>query len=222
MVLKQRKTVLIVSALLTAQMVMQEAVQAFEEVSQPEVQITETAQEGELVSQSDGDDIWTETYTYVSDTNTPHAFAETVEKQGDWYAMKDVEYQVTELTTQLIQKSEAMWAYASYEPEQEIEEAGIHYTLTSLSKDEWMQTDRLKNVTKYLSCQEGQEVSETLDVEIVVIVGIVEHGSPYLVRIPLFDDAYVVLVVVVYVERRRVVGGVVQYHEYCVVIIELA
>ena len=144
---------------------MQEAVQAFEEVSQPEVQITETAQEGELVSQSDGDDIWTETYTYVSDTNTPHAFAETVEKQGDWYAMKDVEYQVTELTTQLIQKSEAMWAYASYEPEQEIEEAGIHYTLTSLSKDEWMQTDRLKNVTKYLSCQEGQEVSETLDVE---------------------------------------------------------
>ena len=35
MVLKQRKTVLIVSALLTAQMVMQEAVQAFEEVSQP-------------------------------------------------------------------------------------------------------------------------------------------------------------------------------------------
>ena len=146
-------------------MVMQEAVQAFEEVSQPEVQITETAQEGELVSQSDGDDIWTETYTYVSDTNTPHAFAETVEKQGDWYAMKDVEYQVTELTTQLIQKSEAMWAYASYEPEQEIEEAGIHYTLTSLSKDEWMQTDRLKNVTKYLSCQEGQEVSETLDVE---------------------------------------------------------
>ena len=165
MVLKQRKTVLIVSALLTAQMVMQEAVQAFEEVSQPEVQITETAQEGELVSQSDGDDIWTETYTYVSDTNTPHAFAETVEKQGDWYAMKDVEYQVTELTTQLIQKSEAMWAYASYEPEQEIEEAGIHYTLTSLSKDEWMQTDRLKNVTKYLSCQEGQEVSETLDVE---------------------------------------------------------
>ena len=46
MVLKQRKTVLIVSALLTAQMVMQEAVQAFEEVSQPEVQITETAQEG--------------------------------------------------------------------------------------------------------------------------------------------------------------------------------
>lgn len=51
MVLKQRKTVLIVSALLTAQMVMQEAVQAFEEVSQPEVQITETAQEGELVSQ---------------------------------------------------------------------------------------------------------------------------------------------------------------------------
>ena len=73
--------------------------------------------------------------------------------------------QVTELTTQLIQKSEAMWAYASYEPEQEIEEAGIHYTLTSLSKDEWMQTDRLKNVTKYLSCQEGQEVSETLDVE---------------------------------------------------------
>lgn len=165
MVLKQRKTVLIVSALLTAQMVMQEAVQAFEEVSQPEVQITETAQEGELVSQSDGDDIWTETYTYVSDTNAPHAFAETVEKQGDWYAMKDVEYQVTELTTQLIQKSEAMWAYASYEPEQEIEEAGIHYTLTSLSKDEWMQTDRLKNVTKYLSCQEGQEVSETLDVE---------------------------------------------------------
>ena len=120
MVLKQRKTVLIVSALLTAQMVMQEAVQAFEEVSQPEVQITETAQEGELVSQSDGDDIWTETYTYVSDTNAPHAFAETVEKQGDWYAMKDVEYQVTELTTQLIQKSEAMWAYASYEPEHSI------------------------------------------------------------------------------------------------------
>ena len=38
-------------------------------------EITETAQEGELVSQSDGDDIWTETYTYVSDTNTPHAFA---------------------------------------------------------------------------------------------------------------------------------------------------
>ena len=46
MVLKQRKTVLIVSALLTAQMFMHEAVQAFEEVSQPEVQITETSQEG--------------------------------------------------------------------------------------------------------------------------------------------------------------------------------
>jgi len=63
------------------------------------------------------------------------------------------------------QKSEAMWAYASYEPKQEIEEAGIHYTLTSLSKDEWMQTDRFKNVTKYQSCLEGQEVLEALDVE---------------------------------------------------------
>ncbi len=57
MVLKQRKTVLIVSALLTAQMAMQEAVQAFEEVTQSEAQITEAVQADELVSQSDGDDI---------------------------------------------------------------------------------------------------------------------------------------------------------------------
>jgi len=49
--------VLIASALLTSQMVMQEAVQAFEEVSQSEAQITEASQEGELVSQSDEDDI---------------------------------------------------------------------------------------------------------------------------------------------------------------------
>ena len=42
MVLKQRKAVLIASALLTSQMVMQEAVQAFEEVTQSEAQITFT------------------------------------------------------------------------------------------------------------------------------------------------------------------------------------
>ena len=60
MVLKQRKAVLIASALLTSQMVMQEAVLAFEEVSQSEAQITVASQEGELVSQSDEYDIWTE------------------------------------------------------------------------------------------------------------------------------------------------------------------
>ena len=65
--------------------------------------------------------------------------------------------------------------------------AGIHYTLTSLSKDEWMQTDRLKNVTKYLSCQEGQEVSETLDVETVdEVTGEALYGT--IGRIELKED----------------------------------
>lgn len=82
MVLKQRKAVLIASALLTSQMAMQEVVQAFEEVSQPEVQITEASQEGELVSQLDEDDIWTETYTYLSDTDTPHALLKQLKNKG--------------------------------------------------------------------------------------------------------------------------------------------
>ena len=46
--------------------------------------------------------------------------------------------------------------------------------------------------------------AETLDVRIVLLVGIVEHGGPYFVRVVFLQYAYAVIVVVVQVE----VGGI--------------
>jgi len=83
--------------------------------------------------------------------------------------MKNVEYQVTELTTQLIQKSEAMWAYASYEPKQEIEEAGIHYTLTSLSKNPLF----FNCFSKSMRCVCIRQICITFRPDIILQLGIV-------------------------------------------------
>ena len=65
--------------------------------------------------------IWQETYTYLADTQDAHAFPEQIEKSGTSYQLKDVQYQITELTKEYQKSSVDMWAYAEYTPEQEIE-----------------------------------------------------------------------------------------------------
>ena len=42
--------------------------------------------------------IWQETYTYLADTQDAHTFPEQIEKSGTSYQLKDVQYQITELT----------------------------------------------------------------------------------------------------------------------------
>lgn len=65
--------------------------------------------------------IWQETYTYLADTQDAHAFPEQIEKSGTSYQLKDVQYQITELTKEYQKSSVDLWAYAEYTPEQEIE-----------------------------------------------------------------------------------------------------
>lgn len=110
-------------------------------------------------------EIWTETYTYLSDTQETHAPVGTVEKDGELYEPYDVQYQVTPLTQSLALDSIELWAYAPYEPAQELDENGIHYALTELSTQEWTKDSRFQNVTQYHTYLEGQEIPESLDVE---------------------------------------------------------
>ena len=81
--------------------------------------------------------IWQETYTYLADTQDAHTFPEQIEKSGTSYQLKDVQYQITELTKEYSKSSVDLWAYAEYTPEQEIDVDGLHYTLVDTSKEEW-------------------------------------------------------------------------------------
>lgn len=138
-----------------------EAIAAFEEVSEePAVDQTNEGRSFEEVS-----DQWSETYTYLADTQQTHSFFETVEKNGEQYTLKDVQYQVTPLTTTLLKSSDELWSYAAYEPEPEIEEAGVGYTFSQLLKEEWTQENRSQKVTQYRTFFEGQEVPEMLEIE---------------------------------------------------------
>ena len=56
--------------------------------------------------------IWQETYTYLADTQDAHAFPEQIEKSGTSYQLKDVQYQITELTKEYQKSSVDLWAYA--------------------------------------------------------------------------------------------------------------
>ena len=87
-------------------------------------------------------EIWQETYTYLADTQDSHAFPEQIEKSGISYQLKDVQYQITELTKEYQKSSVDLWAYAEYTPEQEIEVDGLHYTLVDTSKEEWTGNSR--------------------------------------------------------------------------------
>ncbi len=111
-------------------------------------------------------EVWIETYTYLADTQEPHATFGAIEKEGMLYQPSDVQYQVTPLTQNLSQDSIELWAYAPYEPAQELEENGVHYALTELSKQEWTKDSRFQNVTQYHTYLEGQEIPESLDVEV--------------------------------------------------------
>lgn len=122
-------------------------------------------QEEILISDSEQMDCWVETYTYRSDTQDHRAFPEVIEKNGVRYEVSDVQYQVTELTKQFAQSSPDLWAYAAYEPSQEIEVEGVSYTLERLDKEEWTQGERLKNVALTRTYLEGQEIAENLDIE---------------------------------------------------------
>lgn len=138
-------------------------VSAFEETEETESQAMQETTFDPFVDEMP--DVWSETYTYLSDTNEPHAVIETIEKNGISYTLQDVQYQVTELTNTFLQKSEELWAYAAYEPDQQLEEDGVQYTLTALSKEEQIQSGRVQSVLQYRSYLEGQEIPETLDVE---------------------------------------------------------
>ena len=61
--------------------------------------------------------IWQETYTYLADTQDAHTFPEQIEKSGTSYQLKDVQYQITELTKEYSKSSVDLWAYAEYTPE---------------------------------------------------------------------------------------------------------
>ena len=109
--------------------------------------------------------IWQETYTYLADTQDAHAFPEQIKKSGVPYQLKDVQYQITELTNEYQKSSVDMWAYAEYMPEQEIEVDGLHYTLVDTSKEEWIKSGRSKTVSVERTYLDGQEVSESIDIE---------------------------------------------------------
>lgn len=109
--------------------------------------------------------IWQETYTYLADTQDAHAFPEQIEKSGTSYQLKDVQYQITELTKEYQKSSVDLWAYAEYTPEQEIEVDGLHYTLVDTSKEEWTKSGRSKTVSVERTYLDGQEVPESVDIE---------------------------------------------------------
>ena len=109
--------------------------------------------------------IWQETYTYLADTQDSHAFPDRVEKNGVQYQLKDTQYQITELTKEYRKSSTNLWAYAEYNPEQEIEVDGLHYTLVDTSKEEWTESGRSKTVSVDRTYLEGQEIPEAIDIE---------------------------------------------------------
>lgn len=109
--------------------------------------------------------IWQETYTYLADTQDAHTFPEQIEKSGTSYQLKDVQYQITELTKEYSKSSVDLWAYAEYTPEQEIEVDGLHYTLVDTSKEEWTKNGRSKTVSVERTYLDGQEVPESIDIE---------------------------------------------------------
>ncbi|MBS1470544.1 MAG: hypothetical protein HP023_08165 [Lachnospiraceae bacterium] len=109
--------------------------------------------------------IWQETYTYLADTQDAHAFPEQIKKSGVLYQLKDVQYQITELTNKYQKSSVDMWAYAEYTPEQEIEVDGLQYTLVDTSKEEWIKSGRSKTVSVERTYLDGQEVPEAIDIE---------------------------------------------------------
>ena len=109
--------------------------------------------------------IWQETYTYLADTQDAHTFPEQIEKSGTSYQLKDVQYQITELTKEYSKSSVDLWAYAEYTPEQEIDVDGLHYTLVDTSKEEWTKSGRSKTISVERTYLDGQEVPEAIDIE---------------------------------------------------------
>ena len=109
--------------------------------------------------------VWQENYTYLADTQDSHAFPEQIKKSGVPYQLKDVQYQITELTKEYQKSSVDMWAYAEYMPEQEIEVDGLHYTLVDTSKEEWIKSGRSKTVSVERTYLDGQEIPESIDIE---------------------------------------------------------
>ena len=131
--------------------------------------------------------IWQETYTYLADTQDAHTFPEQIEKSGTSYQLKDVQYQITELTKEYSKSSVDLWAYAEYTPEQEIEVDGLHYTLVDTSKEEWTESGRSKTVSVDRTYLEGQEIPEAIDIESIDdITGETIYGN--IPRTDLQDD----------------------------------
>lgn len=62
--------------------------------------------------------------------------------------------------------------------------------------------------------------TETFQIRIILLVGIVKRGSPYLVRIKLLHDAYIIFIVVAQVEVGSIEITVVQNNQYAVVALE--
>ena len=132
-------------------------------------------------------EIWQEAYTYLADTQDSHAFPDRVEKNGVQYQLKDTQYQITELTKEYRKSSTNLWAYAEYNPEQEIEVDGLHYTLVDTSKEEWTESGRSKTVSVDRTYLEGQEIPEAIDIESIDdITGETIYGN--IPRTDLQDD----------------------------------
>ena len=64
--------------------------------------------------------------------------------------------------------------------------------------------------------------AEAFQVRVVLLVGIVEHGGPYLVGIKLLDEPDIGVVMVVQVEVGSIEVAVCMYHEDAVIALELA
>ena len=62
--------------------------------------------------------------------------------------------------------------------------------------------------------------TETFQIRIILLVGIVKRGSPYLVRIKFLHDAYIIFIVVAQVEVGSIEITVVQNNQYAVVALE--
>ena len=129
-------------------------------VSESDTQITLASNE-----ETSSPEIWQETYSYLADTQDSHVFPDRVEKNGVQYQLKDTQYQITELTKEYRKSSTNLWAYAEYNPEQEIEVDGLHYTLVDTSKEEWTESGRSKTVSVDRTYLEGQEIPEAIDIE---------------------------------------------------------
>ena len=68
----------------------------------------------------------------------------------------------------------------------------------------------------------GTFKTETFQIRIVLLVGIIKRGSPYLVRVELLDDADIIFVMVAQIEVAGVELAIVEHYQDGVVALEFS